>query len=159
MLIKLFLIKYQTTLVKINKTNELNDQFLFHVSHKLQIQNQLVIKSSVDFLTENKKIKQGLSFVFSDQVNEVDNNKLPFLDSVTVDRNLTIDKELTSWKNVEDEEDKNCILRFNQALENHLKVSVGDDVQNLTIFGRKQIRIQVILQWVKQVDIYYSSGL
>ena len=33
---------------------------------------------------------------------------------------------------IDDELDKNAILRFNQSLDNHLKVSVGNDVYNLT---------------------------
>ena len=42
-------------------------------------------------------------------------------------------------KNIEDELDKNTIVRFNQTLQNYLRVSVGSDIYNLTKYNKIQI--------------------
>ena len=42
-------------------------------------------------------------------------------------------------KNFDDEIDKNTFLRFNQTLENYLKVSVGNDIYNLTKYKKIQL--------------------
>ena len=49
------------------------------------------------------------------------------LDSISVNREPSLDKELANKKYIDDELDKNTILRFNQTLHNYLKVSVGND--------------------------------
>ena len=63
--------------------------------------------------------------VYSDRDNEFDNIKLTLLDSVSVKRNPKSDHELVNEKHLDDELDKNIILRFDQTLKNYLKVSVG----------------------------------
>ena len=45
----------------------------------------------------------------------------------------------TQRKHVAKELEKSTILRFNQTLQNYLKVSVGNDVYNLTKYDRNQI--------------------
>ena len=60
-------------------------------------------------------------------------------DSITVNRESTLDSELTNKKSVDDELNKNTILRFNQTLQNYLKVSVGNDTYNLTKYDRIQV--------------------
>ena len=65
---------------------------------------------------EINRNKRDLSSVFNDQDNEFDNNKLTNLDSVTVNRNPNLDNELASKKYIDDELDKNTVLRFNQTL-------------------------------------------
>ena len=42
-------------------------------------------------------------------------------------------------KYIFDELDKNTIVRFNQTLENYLKVSVGNDIYNLTKYNQNTI--------------------
>ena len=66
--------------------------------------------------------------MFNDQDNEFDNFKLTNLDSVSVNRNPNLDNELANKKYIDDELDKNTVLRVNQTLQNYLKVPVGDDV-------------------------------
>ena len=77
--------------------------------------------------------------MFNDQDNEFDNNKLTKLGSITVNRNPNLDNELANKKYIDDELDKNTVLRFNQTLQNYLKVSVGNDTYNLTKYDKKQI--------------------
>ena len=67
--------------------------------------------------------------MINDQDIEYDNNKLTCLNGNTVKRNPTTDNELSNKKHYV--LDKNTILRFNQALQNFLKFSVGNDVYSL----------------------------
>ena len=83
--------------------------------------------SYINELHEINRNKRELSSVFNDQHNEFDNNKLTNSDSVTVNRNPRLDNELANQKYIDDELDKNTVLRFNQTLQNYLKVSVGND--------------------------------
>ena len=66
-------------------------------------------------------------------------NKLPNSDSITVNRNPNSDNEVSNKNYIDDELDKNTIVRFNQTLENYLKVSVGNEVSNPTKNGKIQL--------------------
>ena len=77
--------------------------------------------------------------VKNNQDNDFNDNNITNLDSITVNRNPTSDNELTNKKYIEDELDKNTIVRFNQTLQNSLKVSFGDDTNNRTKYDKIQI--------------------
>ena len=68
----------------------------------------------------------------NNQDNNLNDKKLTNLDSITINRNPTSDNEVSNKKFFDDELDKNTIVRFNQTLQNYLKVSVGNDSYNLT---------------------------
>ena len=85
-------------------------------------------------------------FVQNNQNNDLNDNNLANLDSKTVNRNPKSDIELTIEKKNDDELDKNTILRFNQTLENYLKVSVGNDIDNLTKYDKIQSTDTTIIQ-------------
>ena len=74
--------------------------------------------------------------VKNNQDNDLNDHKLTSLDSVTVIRDPTSDNELARKKHVDDELDRNNILRFNRTLETYLKVSVGNDIYNLTKYDK-----------------------
>ena len=111
--------------------------------------NQLITKAYVDQIHQANEQPQrdlGLEFyddssdlVKNDQDNDFNENKLTNLDSVVVNRNPTLDNELANKLYIDDELDKNTIVRFNQNLENYLKVSVGNDTYNLTRSDKIQI--------------------
>ena len=105
--------------------------------------------SYVDNLHEINRNRRDLSSVFNDQGNEFDNNKLTNLDSVTVNRNPDLDDELANKKYIDDELDKNTVLRFNQTLENYLKVSVGNDTYSLTKYDK--------IQFIDTTEIKYPN--
>ena len=88
---------------------------------------KLPTKSYVDSLHESKRNRRYLSSVIFDQDNEFDNIRLTNLDSVTVNRNPSSDNELANKKHIDDELEKNTVLRFHQTLPNYLEVSVGTD--------------------------------
>ena len=100
---------------------------------------ELPTKSYVDSLHEINRDRRDLSSVFNDQDSEFDNNKLTNLDSITVNRNPNLDNELSNKKYVDDSIGEGTLLRFNQTLENYLKVSVGNDIYNLTKYDKIQI--------------------
>ena len=100
---------------------------------------ELPTKSYVDSLHEINRDRRDLSSVFNDQDNEFDNNKLTNSDSITVNRDPNLDNELSNKKYVDDSIREGTILRFNQTLENYLKVSVGNDTYNLTKYNKIQI--------------------
>ena len=58
-------------------------------------------------------------------------------DSFTFSRTPTSSKELSNESQNDNQLDKN-ILRFNQTLQNYLKVSVGNHAYNLTKYDEKQ---------------------
>ena len=100
---------------------------------------EIPTKSYVDSLHENGRNRRDLSTVFNDQDNEFDNIKLTNIDSITVNRNPYLDKELSNKKYVDDSIGEATLIRFNQTLQNYLKVSVGNDVYSLTKFDKIQI--------------------
>ena len=72
--------------------------------------------------------------VKNNQDNDFNDNKLTKLDSVTVNRNPTLHNELANKKYINDELDENTIFRFN-----YLKISVGNDIYNLTKYDKIQL--------------------
>ena len=74
-----------------------------------------------------------MSRVFNEQYNEFDIFRLGNLHSFTVNRNPTSAKELANKKYIDDALGEKSVLRFNQASEQNLKVSVGKSVYNLKI--------------------------
>ena len=89
-------------------------------------------KSYVDSSHEINRNRRDFQSVFNDQDNDLDNFKLPNLDSVTVNRNPSSDNEISSKKYDDDSIGEGTIVRFNQRPENYLKVSFGNDFSNLT---------------------------
>ena len=70
--------------------------------------------------------------VKNNQDNDLNDIKLTNLDSIIINREPTSDNELANKNYLDDELDKNTIVRFNQTISNYLKVSVGNDTYNLT---------------------------
>ena len=73
------------------------------------------------------------------QDNDFNDNNLSNLDSVVVNREPGSDNGLANKKYINDELDKNTILRIIQTPENHLKASVGNDTNNLTKYDKIQV--------------------
>ena len=111
--------------------------------------NEVITKAYVDqFHPENERSRRdvGLSvyneeadLVENNRDNDLNDNKLINLDSITVNRKPSSDNEVVNEKYLDDELDKNTVLRFNQTLQDYLKVSVGNDTYNLTKYDKIQI--------------------
>ena len=100
---------------------------------------ELPTKSYVESVLESRNKRRDLSSVFNDQDNEFDNNIIPNLDSVVVNRIPSSDKELSNKKYVDDSIGEGNVLRFNQTFEDFLEVSVGNDTNNLAKTDRIQM--------------------
>ena len=111
--------------------------------------DEVITKAYVDqFHQENERSRRDLGIDFYDdsndlvrnnQDNDFNDNKLKNIDSIEVNRNPNSDNELANKKYIDDELDKNTIVRFNQTLENSLKVSVGNDIYNLAKYDKIQL--------------------
>ena len=144
----------QSSLVRNNQDNDFNNNNLINInSITLNTQavndNQVITKAYVDqFHQENQRSRRDVGLDFYDESNDlVKNNqdndfndkKLTNIDSITVNRDPTSDNELSNKRYIDDEIDKNTIVRFSQTLSNYLKVSVGNDTYNLTKYNKIQL--------------------
>ena len=144
----------QQSVVRNNQDNDFGNYNLININSitlnkQAENDNEVITKAYVDqFHQENERSRRdiGLDFynesndlVKNNQDNDLNDKKLTNLDSITVNRNPTSDNELSNKKNVDNELDRNTIVRFNQTLPNYLKVSVGNDTYSLTKYDKIQI--------------------
>ena len=144
----------ESSLVRNNLDNDFNNNNLTNInSITLNTQavndNQVITKAYVDqFHQENERSRRdvGLDFynessdlVKNNQDNDLNDNKLTNINSITINNNPSDDNHVSNKKYIDDELDKNTIVRFNQTLENYLKVSVGNDTYNLTKYNKIQL--------------------
>ena len=111
--------------------------------------NEVITKAYVDqFHQENERSRRDLGIDFYNESNDlVRNNQDNYLndkkrinlDSITVNRNPSLDNEFANKKYIDDSIAEGTLLRFNQTLTNYLKVSVGNDTYNLTKYNKIQI--------------------
>ena len=152
----------ESSLVRINQDNDFNIHNLTNINGiTLNTQavkdNQVITRAYVDqFHQENERSRRDLVIVFYDessdlvknnQVNDSIDNKLTSIDSFIVNREPTSDNEVTNKKYVIDTIEEGTILRFNQTLENYLKVSVGNNTYNLTKYDKIQFTGTTIIKF------------
>ena len=126
----------------VNELHEIN-------RNKLVDSVEVITIADVDqFHQEKERTRRDLGIDFYDESNDLvknnqdnnlNDNKLTNIDSIKVNRNPSLDNELANKKYIDDELDKNTVLRFNQTLQNYLKVSVGNDTYNLTKYNKISI--------------------
>ena len=119
--------------------------------------NEVITKAYIDqFHQKNERSGRNLRIDFYDesndlvkinQNNDLNDNKLSNLDSITVNRNPTSDNEVSNKRYIDDELDKNTVLRFSQTLQSYLEVSVGSDTYNLTKYDKIQITDTTIIKY------------
>ena len=134
-------------MVRNNQNNDFNNNNSTTVSRialNKQSENdkEVTTKAYVDqFHQENERSRRDLGIDFYDessslvknnQDNDLNDNKLTNINSITINNNPTDDNHVSNKKHFDDELDKNTIFRFNQSLQNYLKVSVCNDTYNLT---------------------------
>ena len=103
-------------------------------------------KSYVDqFHNDNERSRRNLGIDFynesnilvkNNQDNDLNNKKLININSITININPSDDNHVCNKKYIDDEIDKNTIVRFNQTLTNYLKVSVGNDIYHLSKYNK-----------------------
>ena len=83
----------------------------------------------IDFYDESNDLLKNYQDI------DLNDNKLTKINSIIINNNPTDDNH----KYIDDELDKNTIVRFSQTLQNSLKLSVGNDTYNLTKYDKIQI--------------------
>ena len=79
--------------------------------------------------------------------NDLNDNKLTNIDSITVNRNPTSDNEVANKKYVDDSiGDNNNVLNFNQSEDNYLNVSVGNNSYNLSNCNKIQLTDTTVIK-------------
>ena len=82
---------------------------------------------------------EEVDLVKNNQDNDLNGKTSTNLDSITVNSNPILDEGVSNKKYIDNEIDKNTILRLSQTLENYLKKTVGNDTYNLTRHDKIQI--------------------
>ena len=110
--------------------------------------NQVITKSYVvQFHQENERSRLDLgkkfyiesnNLVKNNQDNDLNDKKLTNLDSITVNRNPILQNEAANKNFIDDSIGEGTIVRFNQTLQNYLKVSFGNDSYNLLKYDKIQ---------------------
>ena len=141
----------EISLVRNNRDNDFGNYNLTKIksitlNKQAENDNDVITKAYVDqFHQENERSRHdvGLDFydesndlVKNNQDNDLNDNKLINLDSISVNRNPSSDNELANKKYIDDSIGEGTLLRFNQTLSNYLKVSVGNNTYNLTKYDK-----------------------
>ena len=149
------------SLIKTNKDNDFGNYNLTNfnsitLNTQAENDNQVITKAYVDqFHQENERSGRDLGIDFynesndlvkNNQDNNFNDNKLTNLDSITINNNPSDDDHVTNKKYVDDQLDKNTIVRFIQTLQNYLKVSVGSDIYHLTKYNKIQLTNETVLK-------------
>ena len=152
----------QSSLVRNNQDNDFNNNNLTNInSFTLNTQavndDQVITKAYVDqFHQENERSRRDLGLDFYNESNKLvknnqDNNfsdkKLTNIKLITINNNPTDDDHVTNKKYIDNQLDKNTIVRFNQTLTNYLKFSIGSDIYHLTKYNKIKLTNQTILKY------------
>ena len=151
----------QSSLVRNNQDNDFGNYNLTNINSitlnkQAENDNEVITKAYVDQFHQEKKRSRrdvGLDFydessdlVKNNQDNDLNEKKSTNINSIIINRNPTSDNDVSNKKYIDNELDKNTIVRFNQTLENYLKVSVGNDIYNLTKYNKIQLTDTTIIK-------------
>ena len=120
---------------------------------------EIPTKAYIDSLhEENERSRRNLGIDFynessilvkNNQDNNFNNYKLTNINSITINKNPTDDNHVSNKKYIDNELDQNTIVRFNQTLQNYLKVSVGNDIYNLTKYNKYYLTDHTVIKYPK----------
>ena len=151
----------ELSLVRNNKDNGFGNYNLTNINSitlnkQAENDNEVITKAYVDqFHQENERSRRdvGLDFynesndlVKNNQDNDFNDNKLTNINSIIINNNPTDDNHVCNKKYIDDDLNKNTIVRFNQTLQNYLKISVGNDIYNLTKYNKIQLTDVTIMK-------------
>ena len=151
----------ESSLVRNNQDNDFNNNNLTNINSitlnkQAENDNEVITKAYVDqFHQENELSRRDLGIYFYDESGDIVKNnqdkdlndkKLTNIDSITVNRNPSLDNELANKKYIDDSRAEGTLLRFNQTLTNYLKVSVGNDTYNLTKYDKIQLTDTTVMK-------------
>ena len=152
----------ESSLVRNNQDNDFNNHNLTNInSVTLNTQavndNQVITKAYVNqFHQERERSRSDLDVEFYDESNDwVKNNqnkdftknKLTNIGGITANRKPSSDNDMANKNCIDDSIREDTIVRFNQTLKNYLKISVGNDIYNLTEKDIIQITYATIIKY------------
>ena len=152
----------EPSLIRNNQDNDFNKNNLTNIKSitlntQAVIDNQVITKAYIDqFHQENERSRRDLGIYFYDessdfvknnQDNDPNDNKLKNINSITIDNIPTDYNHVSNEKYIDDELDKITLLIFNQRIENYFKVSVTNDIYNLTKYDKIQITDTTIIRY------------
>ena len=152
----------QSSLVRNNQDNDFGNYNLTNINSitlnkQAENDNEVITKAYVDqFHQENERSRRDLGIDFynesddivkNNQDNDLNDNKLTNVNSITINSTPTDDNHVSNKKYVYDELDKNTNVRFNQTLQNYLKVSVGNDFYKLTKYDKILLTDTTIIKY------------
>ena len=118
--------------IDLNDRNITNARFI-QVNQLPQIDSHLTAKLYVD-----REIDQS-SLVRNNQNNDFNNNQLTIIKSISLNDLPIDDNNVCNKKYVDNLLQESTLLRINQRLQNYLKISIGEDIYNLSIYDKIQI--------------------
>ena len=145
----------QSSLVRNNQNNDFSNYNLTNkksitLNKQAENDNEVITKAYVDqFHTDNERNRRdiGLSF-YNEEVDLVKNNqdnnfndkKLTNINSITINNNPTENNHVSKKKYIDDELDKNTIVRLNDdSNDRYLQVHINNTAYNLQIYNKTQI--------------------
>ena len=142
----------ESSLVGNNKDNDFNNNNLTNInSIILNTQavndNEVITKAYVDqFQQENERSRRDLGVDFynesndlvqNNQDNNFNDNKLTNIKSISINNNPTNDIHVTNKKYIDDELDKDTIVRLNDdSNDKYLEVNIKNSTYNLQIYNK-----------------------
>ena len=150
----------EPSLVRNNQSNDYSNYKITNIKNitlnkQAENYNEVITKAYVDqFHQESERSRRDLGIDFynesndlvkNNQDNNLNDNKLTNINSITINKNPTDDNHVSNKKYIDEQLDKNTIVRFNQTLANYLKVSVGKDTYNLNKYDKIQITDSTVM--------------
>ena len=145
----------ETSLVRNNKDNDFGNynstnKNSITLSRQAEKDDEVITKSYVDqFHQENERSRRdvGLDFynessdlVKNNQDNDLNDNKLTNINSITINNNPSDDNHVSNKKYIVDELDKITIVRLNDdSNDRYLQVHINNTAYNLQIYNKTQI--------------------
>ena len=145
----------EPSLVRNNKDNDFGNYNLKKINSitlnkQAENDDEVITKAYVDqFHHENEKSRRDLGIDFYDesselvknnQDNDLNDNKLTNINTVTMNNNPTDDNHVSNKKYIDDELDKSTIVRLNDdSNDRYLQVHINNTPYNLQIYNKTQI--------------------
>ena len=145
----------EPSLVRNNQDNDSGNYNLTNINtitlnKQAENDNEVITKAYVDqFHQDNERSRRDLGIDFynescdlvkNNQDNDFNDNKLTNINSITINNNPSVDNEVSNKKYVDDQLDKNTIVRLNDdSNDRYLQVHINNTAFNLQIYNKTQI--------------------
>ena len=142
----------ESSLVRNNKDNDFNNNNLTNINsitlNKQAVNdNQVITKAYVDqFHQENERSRRDLGIDFynesnelvkNNQDNDLNDNKLTNINSITINNDPTDDNHVTNKKYIDDDLDRDTIVRLNDdSNDRYIEVNIKNSTYNLQIYNK-----------------------